>query len=172
MPVTPANIATALGRADSPTATETAQWQMWIDDAEMLLEVRADYLNITFPGTIDQARIDYVVREAVVAHVRRPDDATQVTVNVTDASTSRTYRSGRGRITIIDEWWSMLGLELANGGAFSVDTAGASSVHAAMCAINFGATYCSCGADLTNYAYPLFDGNSADPIFPFTLDGP
>jgi hypothetical protein len=26
------------------------------------------------------------------------------------------------------------------------------------CSINFGALYCSCGADLTNYEYPLYEG--------------
>jgi hypothetical protein len=26
------------------------------------------------------------------------------------------------------------------------------------CSVNFGALYCSCGADLTNYEYPLYEG--------------
>ena len=41
-------------------------------------------------------------------------------------------------------------------GAFAVDTApGVSSIHAAWCALAFGATYCSCGADIAGY--PLFE---------------
>ncbi len=120
MAVTPTTIATALGRADSLTVTESAQWQMWIDDAEMLIDTRAAALGIV--GPLDVAKYDYVVREAVVAHIRRPDAATQVTVSVNDASTSRTYRSGRGRVEIHDEWWTLLGLAATSGKAFEVDT--------------------------------------------------
>lgn len=40
-------------------------------------------------------------------------------------------------------------------GAFSVDTAlGGATIHADTCALNFGATYCSCGADIAGY--PLY----------------
>lgn len=41
-------------------------------------------------------------------------------------------------------------------GIFAVDTVGAGSAHALVCAVNFGAVYCSCGADLTRYEYPLY----------------
>lgn len=42
-------------------------------------------------------------------------------------------------------------------GAFSIDTApGCTVVHADACSINFGATYCSCGAILT-LAAPLWE---------------
>jgi hypothetical protein len=43
-------------------------------------------------------------------------------------------------------------------GAFSITPGGAASVHMPWCSINFGATFCSCGADLTNYEYPLYEG--------------
>jgi hypothetical protein len=39
--------------------------------------------------------------------------------------------------------------------AFSVDTAPCSSVHADICALRFGATYCSCGADIAGF--PLYE---------------
>lgn len=42
--------------------------------------------------------------------------------------------------------------------AFSLDTAPTSVAHMPWCSINFGATYCSCGADLTDYEYPLYEG--------------
>lgn len=154
MAVTPDMIAVALGRA-TPDFPEFAQWEMWIADAEMLIDARIDALAIETPP--DAAKRDYVVREAVVAHIRRPDDATQVTVSVTDASTSKVYRSGRGRIMILDEWWVLLGLTAPTGGVFAVDTAYGAGVHADICALNFGSLYCSCGADLTNYAYPLWE---------------
>lgn len=41
-------------------------------------------------------------------------------------------------------------------GAFTVDTSPLGVMHADICALNFGATYCSCGADLTLYG-PLYE---------------
>ena len=121
MAVTPADIAVALGRtAPEPSTPEHEQWAMWISDAEMLIETRR--LAVAPDLVIDEAKVDYVVREAVVAQVRRPDSATQVTVSVDDASTSRTYRSSTGRVSILDEWWTLLGLTGARGRAFEVDT--------------------------------------------------
>lgn len=43
-----------------------------------------------------------------------------------------------------------------SGGAFAVDTVGCSTSHADICALNFGALYCSCGASLT-LAGPLYE---------------
>lgn len=162
MTVTPEMIAVALGRPDQPSVAELLQWEMWIDDAGMLIEARKDALAITDP--LDAARLDYVVREAVVMHVRRPDDATQVTISVEDASTSKTYRSAKGRIVILDEWWALLGLTSPTSGAFSVDVFNLTGNHAEICALAFGAAYCSCGADLTNYEYPLYE-TAGDPVW-------
>ena len=39
-------------------------------------------------------------------------------------------------------------------GAFSVDTATYGLIHASTCSLNFGATYCSCGADIAGF--PLY----------------
>jgi len=152
--ITPAHVAVALGEsAPASGSAKESQWQMWIADALMLVQVRAD--SITPAVSIDQARLDYVIREAVVAQVRRPDDATQVTVAVDDGSTSRTYKTSRGRVDILDEWWSLLGLTATSGGAFDIDTVGTSTVHLPWCSLNFGATYCSCGADIAGY--PIYE---------------
>ena len=44
-------------------------------------------------------------------------------------------------------------------GAFSVDTApGSRGGHSLICALAFGAAYCSCGADLTDGEGPLYEG--------------
>lgn len=120
MAVTPATIAVALGvTAPDPGSTTDQQWDLWIDDATMLIESRAAQLGVV---TIDPIKLDYVVREAVVAHVKKPDDATQVTVQVDDGMTSKSYKSGRGRVTILDEWWVLLGLTDMSG-AFALDMA-------------------------------------------------
>jgi hypothetical protein len=152
MAVTPAIIAVALGVA-APDETQFEQWTLWIDDATMLIEARKAELGIV--TALDMAKLDYVIRQAVVAHVQRPDDATQVTVAVDDASTSRTYRSGRGRVVILDEWWTLLGLTSPTTGAFSIDTAGCGSLHQPWCSLAFGALYCSCGVDIAGY--PIYE---------------
>lgn len=41
--------------------------------------------------------------------------------------------------------------------AFSIDTVAQGCVHADVCALVFGAEYCSCGADLTCYMFPLYE---------------
>lgn len=154
MAVTPKMIAVALGvAAPEPDSITEKQWELWISDAEMLIDTRAGQLGID-PVTIDEAKLDYVVRQAVVTHVKKPDDATQVTVTVDDGSTSKSYRSGRGRVEIIDEWWLLLGLTDPSG-AFSIDMFAASSIHQPWCSLAFGALYCSCGADIAGY--PIYE---------------
>ena len=155
MAVTPEKIAVALGQTAPASGSPTyLQWEMWIEDAEMLIANRADELGKPV-GDIDAVKIDYVVREAVVAHVRRPDDATQVTVSVDDASTSKTYQSGKGRVVILDEWWRLLGLVEEDTGAFAVDMFGTTTTHVAWCSLAFGATYCSCGTDIAGH--PIYE---------------
>lgn len=155
--VTPAVIAVALGKAaPEPGSVQEAQWQMWIEDAVMLIDSKAAELDAEYP---DQMKVDYVVREAVVAHVRRPDDATQVTVSVDDGSSSKTYKSGNGLVTITDAWWLLLGLVEVNEGAYAVDLVGwRGTPHLPWCSLMMGATYCSCGVDIAGR--PIFEGGT------------
>lgn len=155
MAVTTSTIAVALGKAAPETGTLLEeQWRMWIDDATMLIEDRQARLN---GKPVDAAKLDYVIREAVVAHIKKPDDATQVTFAVDDASTSRTYQSSKGRIVILDEWWALLDLEEDTGsGAFALDMIGTASPHLPWCSSQFGANYCSCGVDIAGR--PIYEG--------------
>lgn len=51
--------------------------------------------------------------------------------------------------------------DASTGKVFAVDTApGPGSAHLPWCALAFGATYCSCGADLTADQYPLYEGGT------------
>ena len=153
MAVTPAMLAVALGQtAPVPGSITEQQWNMWVADAGMLIETRR--LAIAPTLVIDAAKLDYVVREAVVSHIKKPEDATQVTVSVDDGSTSKSYKSGKGRVTILDEWWLLLGLTETSG-AFTIDTLGTTSIHQPWCSLNFGGTYCSCGADIAGY--PIYE---------------
>jgi hypothetical protein len=153
--VTPAMLAVALGQAaPGPGSVTEQQWELWINDALMLIEDRQTLLSVE---SLDQAKLDYVVREAVADHIRRPDDATQVTIAIDDGSSSRSYKSGNGRVTIRDEWWALLGL-VESSGAFSIDSVGVSSVHLPWCSLMLGATYCSCGVDIAGR--PIFEGGA------------
>lgn len=156
MSVTTSMIATALGKATPTSGSITdRQWAMWIDDAEMLIDVRRQKLGVE---SLDANQLDYVVREAVVAHIKKPDDATQVTIAVDDASTSKSYKSGKGRVTIVDEWWELLGLTEPEG-AFSIDMVPrAGAGHLAWCSLLLGATYCSCGVDIAGTPIYEVDG--------------
>lgn len=153
MAVTPDNIAVALGvAAPEPASIQFQQWELWISDAEMLIETRRLSLGV---DPIDEAKIDYVVREAVVAQVKRPDDSTQVTVSVDDGATSKSYKSGKGRVTILDEWWVLLGLTDPSG-AFAIDMVPTGTSHMPWCSLYFGGPVCSCGVSLAGY--PIYEG--------------
>lgn len=156
MAVTPDDIAVELGRTAPDLADpEYAQWQLWIADALFQIAKRP---GLVF-ADLDPETVDYVVRKAVVRHVRRPDDATQVSVAVDDGNVSRTYRSSSGDIHIKDEWWAMLEpVDNTSTRAFSVRISGYGSPHMPWCSLMVGGAYCSCGADLTNYQYPLYEG--------------
>lgn len=158
MPVTPEMLAVALGQAaPEPDSVTDKQWKLWIGDAEMLIETRRIALGESFPP--DEVKLDYVVRQAVVAHIKRPDDATQVTIAVDDGSSSRSYQSGKGRVVILDEWWALLGLTETSG-AFAVDMVPSfGSAHLAWCSLLMGATYCSCGVDIAGR--PIYEGGSS-----------
>lgn len=155
MSVTPGDIAVELGRtAPDASAPEYAQWELWIADALFQIAKRP---GLVFDD-LDAETVDYVVRKAVVRHVRRPDDATTVTIAVDDANSSRTYRSSAGEVEITDKEWAMLTPTNTTTRAFSIRSSGYGSPHMPWCNVAFGANWCSCGADLTNYEYPLYEG--------------
>ena len=155
MAVTPNMIAVALGQtAPASGSSIFLQWEMWIQDANMLIETRKEKIDPDL--VISEAMLDYVVRQAVVAHVKKPDDSTQVTVAIDDGSTSKSYTSGKGRVSIDDEWWELLNLEEKNEGAFSIDMLGTGSAHAPWCSLHFGANYCSCGVSIAGT--PIYEG--------------
>lgn len=162
MAVTPATIAVALGRtAPESGTTEFAQWELWISDALMLISARLVGNGTGQVETIDdldQTALDYVVREAVVAQVRRPDDATQVEVRVDDGATAKTYRTGSGRVTILDAWWDLLSPTASDRGAFSILPSGCGEPHLPWCSLTFGALYCSCGTDIADHPIYEFEG--------------
>ncbi len=58
----------------------------------------------------------------------------------------------------ISELQALCQTDDSTGGAFNVDTVSTyCGGHADICALNFGAEYCSCGAVLTAGLYPLYE---------------
>lgn len=149
--VIPEDIAIALGRTTpEPGSIEFAQWEMWVNDAVMLITAR-----LGDPNALDGDKVRYVVREAVVAHIRKPDDSTQVEVAIDDARASRTYSSSKGRVTIIDDWWNLLAPKESGPTAFSIRPSGGRySAHLPWCSVAFG-ELCSCGVSIAGE--PIFE---------------
>jgi hypothetical protein len=76
---------------------------------------------------------------------------------VDDASSSRVYRSSKGRVTILAEWWDLLS-PATESGAFVIDTfpASGTGAHAPWCDLMFDPTAtCSCGVLLAGY--PMYE---------------
>jgi hypothetical protein len=107
--VTYQDVATSLGRTLS--ATEQAQVTQWIGDAELLISARLGDLT-----KLNQDRLKYVVREAVVQHALNPEGFQSETID------DYTYRRGTaaGRVAILDEWWELLN-PTGESGAFTIN---------------------------------------------------
>lgn len=97
MTVQIADIETALSR--SLSVAEQAQANQWIADALLLIGARLGDVAL-----LDQPRLDYVVREAVVARFRNPEGFQSESID------DYTYRHGSEtrRVTILAEWWDLL----------------------------------------------------------------
>lgn len=107
MSVTPEQVGVELG-VTAPTTLQTQQWQSWIDQALYLIGKRLTIADL------DPTDVDFVALQAVVQHARNPENSTQVDISVDDASTSRRYTSGAGRVVIPDDLWGLLDPDMAN----------------------------------------------------------
>lgn len=116
MTVTPASVAVIAGVA-APSDAVVDRWQYWIDAALLLIRSRLGDTSL-----LDQDVLDYVVGEAVAAMVKRPEDYTQVDVQIDDGRVSKRYESSKGRVVILDEWWNLLAPTSRRGRAFSIDS--------------------------------------------------
>lgn len=121
MSVSSDDVQVTLGRTLTPA--QHAQATKWIGQARTIIGVRAAELGSSLED-LDQAVLDMVVTEAVANRMKRPDDATQVTVQHDETQISRRYESSTGQIEITDAWWAMLFPASAGGGeSFSVPLA-------------------------------------------------
>ena len=108
------DVATTLGRSPSSLTTEeTAQWSMWLDDAERQIRKRLGDVAL-----LDQDDLAYVEREAVALKAKRPDPAQQITISVDDGTVSKRYDRDAGQVVILSEWWELLAPDI-EAAAFS-----------------------------------------------------
>lgn len=148
--VMPRDIAIELGRdPDSLSTLESAQWNVWILDAMRIVESGIGDLQPR------QEDVDYVIRQAVLELARVPNPSVESdTVRIDDGQVTTRYRNSPRRITILPEWWALLGVK--GGSAFSIDMAGdRTAAHQPWCDVHMGGAGCSCGASLAGF--PLWE---------------
>ncbi|WP_143483604.1 hypothetical protein [Propionicimonas paludicola] len=109
-------MATTAGLTLNPA--QVSQVQMWITDAQMLIRIRADRERVDV-ASLDSSVVDYVVRQAVAALVKKPDAAKEVSVQVDDGQVSKKFESATGQIEITPEWWELL-FPAGRGSSFSI----------------------------------------------------
>ena len=151
---------------DAPT--DTAKLELWVGRAGRLVRRTVSDLQSRIGAEAETAppstELADTARDVVVAMVtrvfRNPEGVRQQQTGTGPFTGSVTYGGEQpGGLVITDDELAQLRGKRP-GQAFGIDTLGLGSgviVHAASCAINFGADYCSCGAILTQ-AYPLWGG--------------
>lgn len=127
--------------------------QAWIGDAEDL--VLYEFPNIQEridSGDLPERRVVRVVVAVVIRVLMNPDNVRSRTQGTGPFSDGVTYAGDApGGLALTDAERETLSGTQSGGKAFAVDTVSATGaiVHDDACSINFGATYCSCGAILT-----------------------
>ena len=118
MYATAGEVSAHLGRPLTPA--EDAQVDMWIGWLESDIIER-------FPNhsALNATLLQRAIVESVAAYMRNPDDATQVSedISVDDGrwQRSRRYQSSTGRVELLPHWWARLGwVEPSVRQAFSV----------------------------------------------------
>jgi hypothetical protein len=141
---------------------DPAKTAAMIDDAEAMALLAApclDYDDEDYDLTDNQqSAVKAVLRGAILRWNEAGTGAFQQQTTGPFGVTVDTRQHRRGMFWPSEiEQLQVICRDTEAGGAFAVDTFGSAVVHADICAINFGAIYCSCGADLTDYRYPLYE---------------
>lgn len=98
-----------------------------------------------------------MVKRAMSAPVGIPESVGQAQQSAGPFSVGFTFTNPDGNLYLTkgEKQELLTGLK---GKAFTLDTAPTGPAHAETCTLLMGGTYCSCGANLTNYEYPLYGG--------------
>lgn len=147
---------------------DQAKAQAMIDDAEAMAALAAPCLSdSTFQG--DDARraaVKAILRGAVLRwHEAGSGALTQKTQTAGPFNNSESYDTRQQRrgmfwpseITQLRDMCSAFSGR-SSGKAFAIDTvAPSAAAHSPICALVFGATYCSCGSDINRLEGPLYE---------------
>jgi hypothetical protein len=122
---TPADVEVELGRSAS-SATETAQWQAWLDRVERAIARRFTQATLTLADQIalDDPTLQDVIDVEVAAVIRKIQNPawgrTSVTRSVDDASiTERNEGDESDPLLLVDDEWFALLPGYSYSGAFS-----------------------------------------------------
>jgi hypothetical protein len=135
------------------TDVDAPRAQAAIDDASALIRAEAGKTWVT-DGALDADIPDIITTiccRAALRSVVNPSGVQQETAGPFNVS----YANSSSDVYLTTKERAMV-KRAAGGGVFSIDTApSCTEVHAEVCALNFGADYCSCGADLAGF--PLYE---------------
>lgn len=140
-----------------PFATiDPVKAQAMIDDALALAAVFAPCILTT--GFLYDAAAKAIIRGAILRWNEAGSGAIQQQTAGPFGMTIDTKQQRRGMFwdSEIDQLRLLCQGTDVTSGAFSIDTYGAGIWHQDICSLNFGALYCSCGADLT-LGWPLYE---------------
>lgn len=135
-----------------------------IEDADTLID-DAEALAILSAPCLESPDLSPMKRKQVVAILR----GTIMRWSEAGASVASQQSAGPFSMTVTPQvrrnsFWPSEITDLqkickgpGSGKAFSIDTAPGGSSHSMICSLNFGATYCSCGADIGGDDGPLYE---------------
>lgn len=119
MTVSITDVARTLGRsAPSRSSAQGCQWALWIEDARLLIQDRLGNLD-----DLNQANLEYVVREAVAERVRntRDERSSSKTVKADDGEVTTRWEEGQDtQLFITDAWWALLSPADDARGSFTI----------------------------------------------------
>lgn len=141
---------------------DEAKAQAMIDDATATALLAAPCLGGTGDDALtelQQAGVKALLRGAILRWNEAGTGAlsSQTAGPFSQTLDTRTQRRGMFWPSEIEQLQNICKGE-GDGGAFSIDSTPrcSTAIHADICALNFGADYCSCGAVLTNL-FPLYE---------------
>ncbi|MGW4124763.1 hypothetical protein [Nocardia sp. NPDC004711] len=152
---------TFIGTGDlAPFATiATAQAEAMIDDAEAMAALAAPCITAADFPDVKKAAVKAILRAAIL---RWAEAGSGAVTTKTAGPFGQTIDTSQPRRSLfwpseVNNLQSLCKPE-GEGKAYSIDTTPgtAAVVHADICALNFGAQYCSCGAVLTQ-GLPLWE---------------
>ena len=133
----------------------------FIADAEVVIRHEFpdldDRIDSEEDGTVSSETVRFVVTSMVLRHLYNPQGL-RSEGGIGPFGGPTWAGNDLGKLSLTDSERSMLSGQTADvGGAFAIDTVPTyTGVHADICSLNFGATYCSCGAILT-MNLPLYE---------------